>query len=207
MQDAAEFFNLDASSVSDAQIAEVRAQYGTDWDEWPAAKGAPFYDNNNDGLYDPSIDRPGLAAADQVIWFVTNDLDTSIVRGFVGSPPIGLENQVTIWAYDRDGTLGDIIFRRNRLIYKGNELTPENATIDSMFISQWCDVELGDSGDDWAGYDSLTNTDRKSTRNSSHGETSYAVFCLKKKVAGQASRASRLPSLGTLPASLTIRPL
>ena len=108
MQDAAEFFNLDASSVSDAQIAEVRAQYGTDWDEWPAAKGAPFYDNNNDGLYDPSIDRPGLAAADQVIWFVTNDLDTSIVRGFVGSPPIGLENQVTIWAYDRDGTLGDI---------------------------------------------------------------------------------------------------
>ncbi|MCH8928746.1 MAG: hypothetical protein IIB39_08535 [Candidatus Marinimicrobia bacterium] len=158
LQDAAEFFNLDASSVSDAQIAEVRAQYGTDWDEWPAAKGAPFYDNNNDGLYDPSIDRPGLAAADQVIWFVTNDLDTSIVRGFVGSPPIGLENQVTIWAYDRDGTLGDIIFRRNRLIYKGNELTPENATIDSMFISQWCDVELGDSGDDWAGYDSLTNT-------------------------------------------------
>lgn len=62
LQDAAEFFNLDASSVSDAQIAEVRAQYGTDWDEWPAAKGAPFYDNNNDGLYDPFYRQTGISS-------------------------------------------------------------------------------------------------------------------------------------------------
>jgi len=158
LQDAAEFFDLDISTVSEDQIEEVRAQYRTDWDEWPAAKGAPYYDDNSDGIYDPTIDRPGIANADQVVWFVANDIDSLITAQFFGSPPIGIEHQVTIWGYANEGIIGNIIFRRNRLIYKGTKTTPVDATIDSMYISQWSDVELGDFGDDWAGFDTLLNT-------------------------------------------------
>ena len=40
-QDAVEFFDIKTDSmVSDAQIAEIREQYETDWDEWPWEKGA-----------------------------------------------------------------------------------------------------------------------------------------------------------------------
>ena len=141
-QDAAEIFSTDLSAVSEAQISEIRAQYGTDWDEWPAAKGAPYYDDNGDGVYDPVNDRPGLADADQVVWFVANDIDSGFVLGAFGSPPIGLEHQVTMWSYKSEGRVGNIIFRRNRLIHKGTEFTPAYATIDSIYISLWCDPDL-----------------------------------------------------------------
>ena len=99
-----------------------------------------------------------MANADQVIWFVANDLSAGAVTGFLGSPSIGLEHQVTMWAYDSEGRLGNIIFRRNRLIYKGTDSTSVDATIDSMYISQWSDPDLGDFGDDFVGVDTLINT-------------------------------------------------
>jgi hypothetical protein len=57
-QDAAELNEIALSSVSDADIAAVRAQYEKDWNEWPAQKGAPFYDKNNDGVYAPTSMNP-----------------------------------------------------------------------------------------------------------------------------------------------------
>src|SRR5947209_16295910 len=46
--------------------------------------------------------------------------------------------------------------------------------------------------------DLLTRRDRKSTRlNSSHANTSYAVFCLKKKTLGGYSRCGSLYQAGT----------
>ncbi len=52
-RDAAEFFLSDTAGVSDIQVAFVRKQYETDWIEWPAHKGAPFYDADGDGVYTP----------------------------------------------------------------------------------------------------------------------------------------------------------
>lgn len=164
-QDAAELNLISSANVTQAQIDEVRQQYADDWRDWPAYKGAPFYDANNDGVYTPEFnadgtpklfpdaDEPGVAGADQVVWIVANDLQASAVQSMYGSPSIGLEMQLTLWAYRRSDPLGNIIFKQFRLIYKGTATTPASATIDSMFVCAWADPDLGAAGDDFVGSD------------------------------------------------------
>ncbi len=164
-QDAAELNVTSAAAVTAAQIAAVRQQYADDWRDWPAHKGAPFYDAEGDGRYTPQFhadgspilfpeaDEPGLAGADQVVWLVANDLNASAVQTMYGSPSIGLEMQLTLWAYRRSDPLGNIIFKQFRVIYKGTATTPATATIDSMYFCQWADPDLGAAGDDFVGSD------------------------------------------------------
>ncbi len=150
--DASELFCIDPSEVTQTQIDEVRAQYGRDWDEWPVDMGAPFYDLNGNGVYEPSLgETPGIAGADQVIWFVCNDLDIGRTTSLYGSPPIGLELQVTMWGYKRSDALGQVYFRRYRLINKSGAL------FDSVFVAQWSDSDIGKTGDDLAGCDTVLN--------------------------------------------------
>ncbi|MBC8186121.1 T9SS type A sorting domain-containing protein [candidate division KSB1 bacterium] len=170
-QDAAEFYNVAVDKVTQDQIETMRKQYENDWNDWPWGKGAPFYDNNNNGIMDQG-EQPGLAFADQVIWFAANDVDSSVTMNLFheylggneytpgGSLPIGLEMQVTLWAYNSDGTqlkdaFQNIVFKQVRLIYKGRSDTPDNAFIDSMFISQFVDTDIGDFADDYAGCDTV----------------------------------------------------
>ncbi|KAA3620214.1 MAG: hypothetical protein DWQ05_05655 [Calditrichaeota bacterium] len=178
-QDAAEFFQINASAVTTGNMDQLRALYKSDWVDWPAEKGAPFYDVDGDGIYTPGFytdatgvewpklrpadgeefnaaihaDEPGVAGADQVVWLVANDLSDNEVSSMYGSPSIGLEMQLTIWAYARSDAVGNIIFKQFRVIYKGTETTPVNATIDSMYMCQWSDPDLGGAGDDFAGCD------------------------------------------------------
>jgi len=148
--DAAELFNIDTSLVTEQQAQSVLDQYAMDWQEWPATLGAPFYDNNGNGMYEPAIDEPGLADADQVLWFVVHDLDSLVTTGLYGSPPIGLEIQTTLWGYKgEDGGLRDMTFQRFRVLNKSG------FPIDSMYFSRWADVDLGRITDDFVGCDSL----------------------------------------------------
>ncbi len=151
--DASELFNKGLSQVTEADVEALRGQYDKDWREWPAAKGAPFYDNDGDGAYDPDVDAPGVANGDQVAWFVINDLDVGAATSLYGSKPIGLEVQITIWAYARSDALGDVIFKKYQIVYEGTAATPDTAVINDMYISQWSDPDLGDFGDDFAGAD------------------------------------------------------
>ncbi len=149
----------------------VRYRYEEDWKNWPWQKGAPFYDINKNGIMDEG-EKPGFAHADQVVWFVANDLDSSKTNALFsewdlhyydphpGSPPIGLEIQVTYWAYSKSGSrmndaFSNMIFKRVRLIYKGTSEAPDTARIDSMFIAQFAATDIGQPGDDFAGCDTL----------------------------------------------------
>ncbi len=125
---------------------EVYERYHKDWQEWPWFDGAPFVDNNGDGVYDPSVDIPGVPRADQTLWYVANDM--------VDSPPpspyfqpMRIEIQQTVWAYASETALGNMIFRRSVLINKGTEI------LDSMFLSLFVDPDVGDSNDDPVGCD------------------------------------------------------
>jgi len=151
--DAVNFYQKPATQVTKADAEDLRAQYEMDWNTWPWQKGAPFDDKNGDGRYDPAVDVPGIPGADQTIWTVYNDLDEGTAKSFYGSPSIGLEVQETHWAYARTDALGNVVFKRVRLIYKGTPTTPRNAVIDSMFVVQWSDPDLGQYTDDFAGCD------------------------------------------------------
>src|ERR1017187_10109229 len=46
-------------------VAALTAQYLLDWNEWPAALGAPYSDVNGDGVYDPKVDIPGVPRSEE----------------------------------------------------------------------------------------------------------------------------------------------
>src|ERR1041384_6907517 len=182
--DAAELLSKALSSVTQGDIDAVRDQYRKDWVEWPADKGAPYYDRDGipgynpdpNGVYDPTKDEPGIADGDQVVWFVMNDLNAAQSQSFLGSDPIGLEVQSTLWGYARTDPLGNVIFKKFRFIYKGTAAGTANSRIDSMFIGQGADPGLGDCSDDFEGCD--TNLSLGYVYNSGGTDASYKVFGL-----------------------------
>jgi hypothetical protein len=163
-QDAAAYNMIPQASVTDGMKSQVAASYFTDWKEWPAAKGAPWYiDTVKQVRYDAAFDHtnphdiPGIPGATQTMWFVCNDENAGQTGQFAGSPPIGMEEQMTMWSYASSTPLNNIIFKQIKLIYKGNPGSPANSSIDSMYVVQWSDPDDGDSGDDYSGSDSTLN--------------------------------------------------
>lgn len=137
---------------------QLRTQYEQDWTQWPADIGAPYVDKNNNGVYDPAVDIPGVKGADQTLWYVANDLDSVQAKKLYGTSSIGMEMQVTAWAYNREGALGNTEFRKFKLINKSKPaISSTGITYDSMYVSYWSDPDLGSSGDDFVGTDTTNN--------------------------------------------------
>jgi hypothetical protein len=187
--DAAEYFQKQTGSVTAADIQLIRDQYKKDWQEWPASKGAPFYDANNDGIYTPQFetvggkevpklfpaaDEPGAAKGDQVIWYVCNDIAAG------DSPwktkPMGLEQQVTIWGYKSEGGTANTLYKKIKVIYKGTSQTPVGALLTDMYFTHWSDPDLGNAGDDYTGCD--TTLSLGFVFNSQAVDAEYAKFGL-----------------------------
>lgn len=127
-------------------------QYEKDWNEWPAISGAPFKDVNSNGVYEPSIDIPGVSDADQTIWFVANDLDSTQTKKLFGSMPMGIEMQTTVWAYKNVEPLNNMIFKRYLIINKSS------TKFEEMYFGIWSDPDIGgDAGDELVGCDTLLN--------------------------------------------------
>lgn len=132
----------------------IRAQYELDWTEWPVDLGAPYFDGNNNGQFDSdpsSGDIPGVPGADQTLWFVANDLNATNTADLYGASPMGIEVQVTYWAYNQTGALGNMFFRKYVMINKG----ADQNTLEDMYVSMWSDVDNGAAGDDFVGVDTV----------------------------------------------------
>ena len=117
---------------------------------WPGDIGAPFIDEDNDGIYTKGNDKPKMHG-DETAFFVVNDLDTTVSQYFAGSDPIGLEFQHTVCAFNDNELLNDVLFRNVKIINKSSY------QIDSMFVGFWSDGDLGYAGDDYFGCDSSLN--------------------------------------------------
>ncbi len=149
----------------------VRTQYELDWTEWPVDMGAPYNDVNDNGTYEPTIDIPGVKDADQTIWFITNDLNAGKTTFLYGQNPLGIECQVTIWAYNQSGALGSMYFRKYKLI-NITDRTANPTTFENMYFSMFSDVDLGDAGDDFVGVD--TELSLQFCYNASATDATYA---------------------------------
>jgi len=169
------------SSVTQTMKDKIFQQYDTDWKNWPVAKGAPYIERNGvpgyqapppfsatftpDMLITGKYDEPGVAGADpgspadQVIWTVYNDLDGSQSVKFTGSQPTGVEVQKTVWGYKRTDAMGNIYFSRYRMINKGGVDVGSGVKgsfwLDSLYVCQWSDIDIGNNMDDLTGCDSL----------------------------------------------------
>jgi hypothetical protein len=120
----------------------------SDFQNWPAHLGAPWVDEDEDGVYSPmpaGTDHPEFIG-DQVILYVMNDGDAS-AHAIFGTAPLGIEVRVTIWGYDRPDAFGDMMFVKALIINKGGN------EIKDMYIGLWDDPDLPNAGDDFVGCD------------------------------------------------------
>lgn len=109
-----------------------------DYASWPSNLGAPV---NSDGS--PKI------IGDQTLFAVYNDLNPA--NRFLGSTPLGVEVQQTIFGFNQSGTLSNTVFLRFKIINR----SPKTWT--NTFISIWNDADLGDAGDDLTAVDTSRN--------------------------------------------------
>ncbi|MEK6756958.1 MAG: hypothetical protein AABZ02_12465, partial [Bacteroidota bacterium] len=179
--DAAQVNQIGISLATDAHISQVIAQYEKDWNEWPVQNGAPYIDRNRNGRYDKppafsdkftvdsliagNYDEPGVSGADpnspadQVIWTVNNDLNPN--SDLFATLPDGIEAQHTLWGYKRTGALGHSLFRRVKIINKGGVDIGGGQKaalyLDSVYIANEADPDLGDFTEDLIGCDTLSS--------------------------------------------------
>jgi len=111
------------------------ASTNPDYANWPVADGAPV-----DALGNP------LVIGDMTVWCVFNEADPS-VHVNMNAPPLGVEVQMTMFAFNRADALGDVLFFKWKIINKGGR------NLDSTYVTVWTDPDLGDSGDDYDGCD------------------------------------------------------
>ncbi|MDO8550121.1 MAG: T9SS type A sorting domain-containing protein, partial [Ignavibacteria bacterium] len=163
--DAASFNDVSIGAVTEGMINELKLQYAKDWLEWPSDKGAPYLDADSNGVYEPDPngnaiygeageDIPGIPGASQTLFTLYND---DLSAQLYASPPIGLEIQETYWSYAYTGALGNVIYKKVDLIYKGTAQSSPNSTIDNFYFIQWADPDVGTSTDDFAGCDTALN--------------------------------------------------
>jgi hypothetical protein len=125
-------------------------QYEYDYNNWPGEYGAPYVDVNEDGIFTRGEDQPKFVG-DEVLFYIANDLDPERTNFTFGTAPIGLEFQTTVWGYNNEDYLKDVVFKKYKIINKGSE------TIEEMYFSYWADSDMGESNDDYAGCDTLLN--------------------------------------------------
>jgi hypothetical protein len=128
------------------------AQTSWDWANWGqmVPYGAPYIDVNNNGIYEPAIDTPGVRNAKETIFYCMTDADYSKHdpgEGFGGgTQPLGAEVHMIAWAYDNPA-LQDVQFVSYEIVNKSTNIW--NGTQFGIF----CDPDLGDGGDDYIGCD------------------------------------------------------
>ena len=139
--------------------------FGEGWKVWESAVdyGAPFYDGNNDGKYEPidlnnngvwdeNEDAPEIIG-DKTVWTIYNDGVPGSERDrFIGVNPLGIEISQTAFAYDRE-YLENAIFVRYKI--KNTGLVSD--TLKDVIFSAFSDPDIGDATDDLVGVDTIRN--------------------------------------------------
>ena len=181
-KDVANFYATTTADITADQVQAVYDQYAYDWANWPAAWGAPYEELNGVAGYQAATwdagsaswtdgDIPGYPGADQTLWTISNDVPTIVDENgtptgvvsntspqLYGADPVGVELQLTMWAYAYGASdpLGNIHFKKARMIYTGFEagseyINPE--VLDTVYFTQWSDPDLGTYTDDYVGCD------------------------------------------------------
>ncbi len=122
-------------------------------------QGAPVWTAANNFLIDSSVvpsDRTilGIIGEPQVIgdlflWTVYNDADPA-QHANLGTAPLGIEVKQAVFGWKSDDALGDIVYIRYSIYNKGSKV------LQNCNFSVWSDPDLGSSGDDFVGCDTLT---------------------------------------------------
>lgn len=110
-----------------------------DYANWPFDDGAPY---SLDGLGN----KVPKLLGDMTVFTVFNDNNQTLHTN-MNTKPLGIEIQLTAFAFNRSDALGNTIYYKWKLVNKGGR------NIKDAYITVWTDIDLGDSGDDYDGCD------------------------------------------------------
>ena len=177
-RDAVETFNAWYNAgVLDAQNGtNTQAENFPDYEipdlikEWPAHGDpslgqdfylAPFYDRNDDGIYNPqdgdypwydiekSIDckteRTVTLYGDKTLWWVMNDKGN--IHTETGADPLGMEIRAQAFAFATNDEVNNMTFYNYELINRSTQ------TLYNTYFGVFVDVAMGDPFDDYVGCD------------------------------------------------------
>ncbi len=125
--------------------------------EFPVNKDlAPFWDEDQDGEYNPlQGDYPVIDSeiegvfADQMLWWVYNDKGNA--HSETQGEAIGIEIRGMAFAFATNDEVNNMTF------YKYVIENNSSISLDSTFIAQWVDPDLGEYQDDFVGCDTINN--------------------------------------------------
>lgn len=116
---------------------------------------APFYDFDQDGIYNPlqgdypvvSLRNHAPFVPTEMVWCVFNDQGAGAIHAATGGKPLQVEVQLTAWAFDNteEQALSNTVFTSHKLIFRNTGI------IDSCYVGIWADFDIGCSGDDYVG--------------------------------------------------------
>lgn len=155
------FYNDFQADGSVASIPTNIANWPTVFNGEPLA---PFYDANNDELYNPSDgdmpwyqfkgtatelgcsnDRRVTLYGDQTYWWVFNDKGN--IHTESGGDPIGMEIHAQAFAFNTDDEVNNMTFYNYELINRSTQ------TLYNTYFGNFFDFDLGNANDDYAGCD------------------------------------------------------
>jgi hypothetical protein len=147
-----------------------------DYDNWDKMipYGAPYFDVNNNGLWDKGIDIPGRKNAAQTFFLCMTDafvVGRDPGEGFGGGvtdPLLLCEIHMTAWAYNTPG-LEDLQFL-NWVIINKNDKPWQN-----VFMGLVVDPDLGDANDDYIGCDTVNKINLGYVYNGDNNDNVYGI--------------------------------
>ena len=109
---------------------------------------APFYDRNENGIYEPHLGDLPLLKGDVSIWWIYNDAGNTHLDS--GGSPLRMEVQANAFSYNTEpdpdsAYIDNATFYEFKLKYKGTEPLTE------AYFSLWVDPDLGCYQDDYIG--------------------------------------------------------
>lgn len=109
---------------------------------------APFEDNNLNGIYEPQLGEVPLIRGDQAAFFIFNDFRG--VKTLSDGNGSAMEFQCMAYSFD---TTNEAI--ANAIFMSVKAINRSNSTLNSVKFGLWSDFDLGNSGDDQIGTDSV----------------------------------------------------
>ncbi|MBK9424022.1 MAG: T9SS type A sorting domain-containing protein [Bacteroidetes bacterium] len=129
---------------------------------WPA-KGngivtdnlAPFVDYNNDGIYNNMDGDFPLIKGDQFLYRIFNDSLAGSSAASSDGLRLGVEVHASAYAFNCSTISDSNIVLNRTTFYNYTIINRSTNDYDSVYVGLWCDVDLGNSQDDYVGCDTL----------------------------------------------------
>ncbi|MDR0789388.1 MAG: T9SS type A sorting domain-containing protein [Bacteroidales bacterium] len=145
---------------SDYQMPEAIANWAGNGNEanGEAHNLAPYVDVNSNDIYDPQNGDYPQIRGDQAVFFIFNDAAGEHTESH--SPnAIGAEVHAMAFAYDLNATQSTLNTEvlPNTIFISYSVINRSSNDYHNFYFGSWTDIDLGYSGDDFVGYDSVRN--------------------------------------------------